>query len=334
VDSERSVSRATLRQVLFSGVDDIVHYGKVFTRYEQNPDGTVTAFFADGTTATGDVLVAADGTRSAVRRQFLPDAEVIDTGVTAIATKTALTPETRALLTGKVLNGLSLIFGTGGMVGMLHVMEFRAGEHNAGDYINLSIWSSHEHFPAGTEKQRGAELIATALRATGNWHPNLRKLFELSDPGAAFAMRIATSSPVIPWPATNITLLGDAIHTMTPGQGVGANTALRDAALLCHELTAAARGEKTLLKAVGDYEAEMLPYGTARVAESLTNNGTSGKDPLYNPVTGRLALFAARTYFSLTDKVPALRRKFLDGMYAYRGTDSVLEAATAGAERV
>jgi 2-polyprenyl-6-methoxyphenol hydroxylase-like FAD-dependent oxidoreductase len=141
-------------------------------------------------------------------------------------------------------------------------------------------------------------------------------------------MPIATSAPVVPWPATNITLLGDAIHTMTPGQGVGANTALRDAALLCHELTAAARGEKTLLEAVGDYEAEMLPYGTARVAESLTNNGTSGKDPLYNPVTGRLALFAARTYFSLTDKVPALRRKFLDGMYAYRGTDAVLEAAT------
>jgi 2-polyprenyl-6-methoxyphenol hydroxylase-like FAD-dependent oxidoreductase len=331
VDSERSVSRATLRQVLFSGMEDVVHYGKVFTRYEQNGDGTVTAFFADGTMASGDLLVAADGTRSAVRRQFLPDADVTDTGVTAIATKTPLTPQTRALLTPKVLNGLSLIFGTGGMVGMLHVMEFRAGEHNAGDYINLSIWSSHEHFPAGTAKQRGSELVATALRATGNWHPHLRKLFELSDPDAAFAMRIATSSPVKPWPATNITLLGDAIHTMTPGQGVGANTALRDAALLCHELTAAARGEKTLLKAVGDYEAEMLPYGTARVAESLSNNGTSGKDPLYNPVTGRLALFAARTYFSLTDKIPPLRRKFLDGMYAYRGTDAVLEAATTGA---
>ncbi|MFJ4630119.1 hypothetical protein [Streptomyces sp. NPDC088847] len=62
VDSERSVSRSTLRQVLLTGMDDVVHYGKEFTRYEQDPDGTVTAHFTDGTTATGDVLVAADGT--------------------------------------------------------------------------------------------------------------------------------------------------------------------------------------------------------------------------------------------------------------------------------
>lgn len=330
VDSERSVSRATLRQVLFTDMDEVVHYGKVFTRYEQNPDGTVTAFFADGTAATGDVLVAADGTRSAVRRQFLPHAEIADTGVTAIATKTALTPKTRALLTDEVLNGLSLIFGTRGMIGMLHVMKFHSDAYQARDYINLNVWSSHEHFPADTAKQRGPELIATALRAAGNWHPNLRKLIELSDPDAAFSLRIATSAPVDPWPATNITLLGDAIHTMTPGQGVGANTALRDAALLRHELTAAARGDKALLTAIGDYDAEMLPYGAARVAESLDNNGTDGRDPLYKPVTGRLALFAARSFFSVTDKVPALRRKFLDGMYAYRGTDTVLESATAG----
>jgi 2-polyprenyl-6-methoxyphenol hydroxylase-like FAD-dependent oxidoreductase len=337
VDSERSVSRAVLRQVLFTGMDDVVHYGKVFTRYEQNPDGTVTAFFADGASATGDVLVATDGTRSAVRRQFLPHAEIADTGVTAIATRTALTPRTRALLTDEILNGLSLIFGTRGMVGMLHVMEFdqaamaELGYANADDYINLSVWSSHRHFPEGTDRQRGAELVATALRATENWHPDLRRLFELSDPDAAFALRIATSRPVDPWPTTNITLLGDAIHTMTPGQGVGANTALRDAALLCRALVDADRGRRPLLDAIGDYEAEMIRYGLARVAESLDNNGTSGDDPLYRPVTGRLALFAARSFFSVTSRVPVLRRKFLDGLRAYRGADEVLATSGPGA---
>ena len=110
---------------------------------------------------------------------------------------------------------------------------------------------------------------------------------------------------------------------MTPGQGVGANTALRDASLLCRELTTAARESKPLLTAIGAYEAEMIPYGFTRVAESLDNNGTSGDDPLYRPVTGRLALFAARTFFSVTSKVPALRRKFLADMYAYRGSESV-----------
>jgi hypothetical protein len=47
---------------------------------------------------------------------------------------------------------------------------------------------------------------------------------------------------------------------MTPGQGVGANTALRDAAQ---------QDAKPLLAAIGDYQGEMVPYGFARVADSL-----------------------------------------------------------------
>lgn len=343
VNSERSVSRSTLRQLLFTAMDDVVHYGKLFTRYEQNHDGTVTAFFSDGTTATGDVLVSAEGTRSAVRAQYLPHAEVKDAGIVSIGTKTALTPETRALLSPEVLNGLSLIFSTKGLMGILHVMEFKWDAHgqlkpgvagadlignwnglqfdNTRDYINLSMWTATGAFPTDVVDRRGDDLIKLALDMTTNWHPDLRKIFAVSDPSAAWAVKIATSVPVEPWKTTNVTLLGDAIHTMTPGQGVGANTALRDAALLCRQLVAADRGEKALLDAIGDYEAEMIPYGFDRVTDSLSGNGTSGDDPLYKPATRRLTLFAARAYFSLTARIPALRRKFLTDLYTYRGFD-------------
>jgi 2-polyprenyl-6-methoxyphenol hydroxylase-like FAD-dependent oxidoreductase len=336
--SERSVSRSTLRQVLFTGMDDVVRFGKVFTRYEQAADGTVTAFFEDGTTAQGDVLVSAEGTRSAVRQQYLPHAVVRDTGITAIATKTPLTGQTRALLPAVAHRGISMIFGTRAMMGLVHVMEFpwdadgrpkdpadaRTAfwpglQHDTTrDYLNLSIWSVHAKFPADVHDLRGRELIGAALDATRNWHPHLRALLEGSDPAAAFPVRIVTSAPVGPWTPSTVTLLGDAIHTMTPGQGVGANTALRDAALLCRALTAAAPGEKTILAAIAAYEAEMIPYGFARVADSLDNNGTSAGDPLYRPGLGRLALFAARSYFSLTARIPALRRKFLADLSTYR----------------
>src|ERR1043165_5151741 len=61
VSSHHSVSRITLHQVLSTGLADVLHYDKEFVRYEQNPDGTVTCHFADGSTATGDVMVGADG---------------------------------------------------------------------------------------------------------------------------------------------------------------------------------------------------------------------------------------------------------------------------------
>lgn len=62
------------------------------------------------------------------------------------------------------------------------------------------------------------------------------------------------------WTPSPVTLLGDAIHTMTPGRGIGANTALRDAALLCRTLTAVRDGQQPLLQAIGEYEAHMRAY--------------------------------------------------------------------------
>ncbi len=74
VDAHHSVSRITLHQVLSAGLDGVLHHGKEFERYERAADGTVTLHFADGTTATADVLVAADGANSRVRGQYLPHA--------------------------------------------------------------------------------------------------------------------------------------------------------------------------------------------------------------------------------------------------------------------
>src|SRR5262249_40811378 len=124
IQSERSVSRMTLRQVLFTGMEDVVQFDKTFTRYQQH-DGKVTAHFSDGTSATGDVLVAADGANSAVRRQYLPHATLKHTGIVSIAAKVPVTDQTKALLPAKVFNGLSLVFAPGGQFGIWHVMEFK-----------------------------------------------------------------------------------------------------------------------------------------------------------------------------------------------------------------
>jgi len=43
--NEQSVSRMTLRQVLLTGLDDVVFFDRRFSHYQDNADGSVTAFF-------------------------------------------------------------------------------------------------------------------------------------------------------------------------------------------------------------------------------------------------------------------------------------------------
>lgn len=154
---------------------------------------------------------------------------------------------------------------------------------------------------------------------TPKWSPDLRKLFGLGDPQTCFAVNIRTSVPIDQWKPTNITLIGDAIHTMTPGQGVGANTALRDAARLCRNLIAHREARMTLLEAVLEYETKMVEYGYAAVKESKKQ--TSGDQPINKPYIGRLALAGMRTYFWLVDHNSKLQHKMAKELYLDRGGD-------------
>lgn len=368
IDSERSVSRQTLRQLLLTGVEELVHFDKTFTRYMDNEDGTVTAHFSDGTTAAGDVLVAADGARSAVRAQYLPQARLRPAGIVAVSAKVPMSRRVKELLPKEVFEGISLVFAPKGFMCIWHVMEFKWDEQgivktgiggndaellehwpgllfdNTRDYVSWGFWAATDKFPPNVLDLRGQELVDLVLELSPTWHRDLRELFAMADPTTAFPLEIATSEPIEPWQSTNVTLLGDAIHTMTPGQGVGANTSLRDAMMLRRRLVEvrdgsrdgyrdadrdedrnggqaeSSAGNQSLIDAIAAYEKEMIPYGFARVADSLAQNGTSGNDPLHKPVIGRAVLAAGRGYFRAVDKIPFVQRKFLDELYAYRGS--------------
>jgi salicylate hydroxylase len=263
IAQHRSASRITLRRVLLSGLDGILHFGKTFTAYEETADGPIVLHFADGSTAACDVLVGADGGNSRVRQQFLPHARRIDTGVVGIAAKAMLTEENRRRLPPRVLESTGMVMSPGrrGMFIGLHEFDENAPPVPTGggevglvqppvgallDNTTSYVFWAYGAPRADLERGRPLEQLAPpdlqrlVLDRIRNWHPDYSVLVCASDPSTFNVVSIKTSVPVAPWPSRRITLIGDAIHSMTPYRGIGANTALRDAALLCASLGDAA----------------------------------------------------------------------------------------------
>jgi 2-polyprenyl-6-methoxyphenol hydroxylase-like FAD-dependent oxidoreductase len=120
-----------------------------------------------------------------------------------------------------------------------------------------------------------------------------------------------TSVPLSPWETTSVTLLGDAIHNMTPMAGLGGNMALRDASFLCRHLVAVARGRSELLPALHAYEAAMIDYGFAAVRTSLryTEQAISGN---------RLAPEGTKLFFRVCGALPPLRRAVFGSRWSER----------------
>ena len=66
----------------------------------------------------------------------------------------------------------------------------------------------------------------------------------------------------------NVTLLGNAIHSMTPSLGRGANLAMRPGALFGRHLRKIAEGEGTLAVELGYYEKSMTEHVLQGVREA------------------------------------------------------------------
>jgi 2-polyprenyl-6-methoxyphenol hydroxylase-like FAD-dependent oxidoreductase len=178
---------------------------------------------------------------------------------------------------------------------------------NATAYTFWAYADATSHFPVNTETLNGSDLQEMVLDRTVGWAPALRELIGGSDPATVNALRVRSSTPVDPWQTGRVTLLGDAIHNMTPMAGVGANTALRDADLLRRQLIAVAAGERELVPAVHEYEERMRDYGFAAVKRSLSNARQAGS-------ASRVGRSAFRSILRIVAAVPPLRRRMADSL--------------------
>ncbi|HEY2319935.1 MAG TPA: NAD(P)/FAD-dependent oxidoreductase [Solirubrobacteraceae bacterium] len=272
-----AIDRLSLRQILAARLDDGLHTGRAATGWERDGD-RVRLHLADGSTAEGDVLVGADGVNSVVRAGLMPEVEVIDTGVRGLGIfmRTPLTPEIHDDLPPVLLDGFVIAADRRGVTLVMGCMDPRRPPQEAAaevtpdvavdpvpPYMMLSgalLPGTPIPRPGEWTQDTAAEMHAQMMAAVSDWHPALRGLVQRIDRTTMFATHFKRLDPTPPWPSSNVTVIGDAIHAMLPTFGMGGNTSLRDAAILSDRLTAAQRGEVGLTEAVAAYEEAMREY--------------------------------------------------------------------------
>ncbi|MGW6282498.1 FAD-dependent oxidoreductase [Kribbella sp. NPDC055071] len=207
------IDRTDLRNILLRSLPaDTVRWGQIFTHAE----GQVL-HFADGSTATCELLVGADGANSRVR-PLLTDIQPEYTGKVAIMGTIHDADRTQPELAAMVGRGNYWVFGPDRLL---------SAQRNGNGTIKVAV---SMHAAPDLKPADVAEL-------SDEWAPQFHRL--LAAWGEPFAAVPAYVLPVdMTWPRrSGVTLLGDAAHLM-PSVGEGANSAMLDAAELGQAIAA------------------------------------------------------------------------------------------------
>jgi salicylate hydroxylase len=217
--------------------------------------------FADGSENEADVVVGADGVRSAVRDCLFRTTPPTFTGQVAwrgLVPVEALSPPVRDEPPG-------IFVGPGRLVLRYPV---RGGSlANYAIFVELAGWEEESWSIRSTR----AELLGHLDGAC----PGVRALVEATPETWLFKWALFAREPLDDWVAGRVTLLGDAAHAMLPFLGQGAATAIEDGMLLARALHQCPPEE-----ALARYDANRRPYTSmVQLQSRLIGLRFQGKDP-------------------------------------------------------
>ncbi len=256
-----AVSRTVKRSSLYSALRDEavragvpVHYGKRLVDADMTAD-RVVARFEDGTTATADLLVGADGLRSRTRTLIDPEA-----------------PAARyvgMLNVGGYARGVEVQAEPG-------VMHMVFGRRCFFGYVlrpDGEVWWFAN--PISPHEEHGRKMSAMPPEA---WRDYLLDLFARDDSPAVELVKATPDLrtgwstfdfPTVPtWHRDRMVIVGDAAHATSPSSGQGASQAIEDAVVLARCL----RDVDPVPRALATFES-LRRERVERVVEQGRRNG-------------------------------------------------------------
>jgi FAD-dependent urate hydroxylase len=224
------LARTDLQRVLFERLGpEQVHLEHECVDVRQDADGA-TALFADGSEASGDLVVGADGMNSAVRAHLLgrPDPPEYVGNVNW----NGLIDDPDDEL--DCADSLTIAVGDGRRVGLMPVSEKRV-------YFFFDA-----PVPVDPVEPDGWRAELASLYA--GWGPPARTLIERFEPERMVRQPIFEVAHLDRFVRGRVLLLGDAGHGTTPTIGQGASQAMEDSVVLTSCLVDADRGVEDALE--------------------------------------------------------------------------------------
>ncbi|MGF1542572.1 MAG: FAD-dependent urate hydroxylase HpxO [Pleurocapsa sp.] len=250
------VSRTDLQQMMLTAFGEAdVRMGMRCVEVKQDAD-SATAIFEDGSIATGDVIIGADGIHSVVR-EYLNGGKV----------------EPRY---AGYVNWNGIVEASPDLAES-DVWVIYVGEGKRASM--MPIGGNRFYFFMGCPKPKGTKVepqdIRAELKATfTGWAQPVQNLIEKLDPEQINRLEISDIDPLAHLVKGRIALVGDSAHATTPTLGQGGCQAMEDAEVLCRYLVTTNISVEDALKR---YETERKE----RVAQ-LVLKARKRTDTIYN----------------------------------------------------
>lgn len=237
-----AVHRSALAEALAGALPEgTIRYATTVTAVDglDAPDASPTVRTSAGDLDAADLVLAADGIHSPLRRRHFPDHPGLRySGETAWRTVLPAAAVPAGAAAGET-------WGRGERFGVVPLADGRV-------YVYATAVVPEGHRPA--------DLRGEFLRRYDTWHDPIPALLERIDPASVLRHDLYDLAAPLPrFHHGRLAWLGDAAHAMTPNLGQGGCQAVEDAAVLAHLVDAAGDGREDIAAALAAYTAARLP---------------------------------------------------------------------------